>query len=268
MKFTMQEADSATLAALMPNVGDTATLTDARDDQEYSIAKLADNKYWMVSDLNLAGGTAISCTTSDCENYTIPTDQGWQTGGKLPASSTSGFISNNYAYVYNSGNITTSRSDCTSSKPCNSYYSWDAATLGSGRSISTDNTNAPYSICPKGWKLPTTYNGTNSTTDFRALMIALGSSSSLQYYNSSTSPTGATMYGKLTAYPYNFLRAGNYSLGSFESGGSHGYYWSATSYPGSSLARVLSLGSAYVNSVNNFNRKDGASVRCVSGGQG
>ena len=39
--------------------------------------------------------------------------------------------------------------------PCYSYYSWDAATLGSGRSISTENTGAPYSLCPKGWRLPT-----------------------------------------------------------------------------------------------------------------
>ena len=270
-KTYMQNLTSSTIATLLPSVGSTATVYDNRDENEYTIAKLADNKYWMVSNLNLAGGTAISCTTSDCENYTIPTTQGWQTGGKLPTSSTSGFSSDNYAYVYNSGNITTSQSDCTSSKACNSYYSWDAATLGSGRSISTDNTNAPYSICPKGWKLPTTYNGSGTAaeaTDFRKLMIALGGSNSVQTYTSSTSPTGATMYGKLIASPYNFLLAGVYYNGSFSDGGSYGYYWSATSYSSSTRARYLAFYSTSVYSAVSYDRRYGFSVRCVFGGQG
>ena len=267
-KTYMQNLTSSTIATLLPSVGSTATVYDNRDENEYTIAKLADNKYWMVSNLNLAGGTAISCTTSDCENYTIPTTQGWQSGGKLPASSTSGFNTDNYAYVYNSGNITTSQSDCTSSKACNSYYSWDAATLGSGRSISTDNTNAPYSICPKGWKLPTTYNGSGTAaeaTDFRKLMIALGGSNSVQTYDSSTSPTGATMYGKLTASPYNFLLAGSYRTGSFISGGSGGYYWSATSFSSSAGARYLTFSSTSVDSAYYYGRRGGFSVRCVFG---
>ena len=262
-KTYMQNLTSSIIATLLPSVGSTATVYDNRDENEYTIAKLADNKYWMVSNLNLAGGTAISCTTSDCENYTIPTTQGWQSGGKLPASSTSGFNTDNYAYVYNSGSTT-----CGDDSPCYSYYSWDAATLGSGRNISTDNTNAPYSICPKGWKLPTTYNGSGTAaaaTDFRKLMIALGGSNSVQTYSSSTTPTGATMYGKLTASPYSFLIAGYCDNGSFGYGGSFGGYWSATSYSSSTYARALSFGSTYVHSAGNYLRRLGFSVRCVFG---
>ena len=263
-KIYMQDLTSTTIAILLPNKGDTATVYDSRDEQAYTIAKLEDGKYWMTKNLNLAGGTTISCDTSDCDNYTIPTTQGWQSGGKLPASSTSGFDTDNYAYVYNSGSTT-----CGDNSPCYSYYSWDAATLGSGRSISTDNQNAPYSICPKGWRLPTTYNGSGTAaeaTDFRALMIAFGGSNSVQTYGSSTSPTGATMSTTLQSTPNNFLLAGYYLNGSFSNGGSRGSYWSATSASSSSYARYLFFSSTGVYSAGNSTRRGGYSVRCVYGG--
>jgi len=263
---TMQEFTSSDAAGM--NVGDSATLVDIRDGESYTVAKLADNKVWMTTNLNIAGGTELSSTDTDFEStYTLPTTDGWTTNnGKLvlPASDSSGFGTDNYAYVYNTGNET---SACTS-PGCYSYYSWDAATLGSGRSISTDNTDAPYSICSKGWHLPNTYNGSGTAaeaTDFRALMIALGGSNSVQTYNSSTTPTGATISSALQADPYNFLLGGYYSGGSFLNGGSRGYYWSATSVSSSTTARGLGFGSTGVSSASLSNRRYGFSVRCVFG---
>ena len=262
---TMQSMNSAKLASLMPNIGDTTTLSDVRDGQSYTVAKLADNKYWMTKNLNIAGGTAISCDTTDCDNYTLPDNQGWQSDGRLPESSTAGFGQNNYAYVYNSGNNTTS---CTSTEPCYSYYSWDVATLGSGRSIGTEDTDAPYSICPKGWKLPTSGNHeVNDPTglsgwkrgDFYALATAYGVNLE-NAYNSSTS-TFFNNAGKGT--PANFLRAGLYGGGSFNLGGANGYYWSSTSGGNTSVARYLLFGSGYVSSADIGNRYYGFSVRCL-----
>ena len=274
-KLNMQDIDSTALANLIPNTGDTTELVDSRDGQVYKVAKLADGKYWMTTNLNLAGGTALDADKTDVtsdyiSSYSAGSSRLAKIDGKLvlPASSTSGFDTDNYSFVYNSGKITTSQSDCTSVKACNSYYSWDAATLGSGRSISTINQNAPYSICPKGWKLPTTYDGSGTAagaTDFRKLMIALGGSNSVQTYSSSTTPTGNTMYGKLIASPYNFLLAGYYSSSSLYSGGSNGRYWSATSYSSETNARGLSFSSANVYSAGNSSRKNGHSVRCVFG---
>ena len=253
----MQDVTDEDLNGLIPNTGDTIELSDKRDNQGYSVARLADGKVWMTENLNLAGGTTISCDTSDCDSsYTIPTTQGWQSGGKLPASSTSGFDTNNYAYVYNSGNTT-----CGSSNPCYSYYSWDAATLGSGRNITADNTDAPYSICPKGWHLPNTRTGTNSTSDFRALMIALGGSRSVEAYNNGTSPTGAVMFGRITASP-NYYRAGHYSSSGGGGFNITGFYLSSTSQ-NSTSNRQLYFGSNIVNPINPTNRSYGASVRCV-----
>ncbi|MEE0888390.1 MAG: hypothetical protein U0L97_04230, partial [Candidatus Saccharimonadaceae bacterium] len=43
----------------------TYTLRDQRDNQEYTIAKLKDNKIWMTQNLDLAGGTALYSETSN-----------------------------------------------------------------------------------------------------------------------------------------------------------------------------------------------------------
>jgi uncharacterized protein (TIGR02145 family) len=272
----MQDMTTASAATLLPNIGSTATVCDTRDDQTYTIAKLNDNKYWMIENLNLAGNTALSANDTDVTSEYIssfPASNNLTKTGDtivLPASSTSGFDTNNYSYVYNSGN-TTNCGASSQNTPCYSYYSWDAATLGSGRTIATDNTDAEQSICPKGWKLPSTYYGSGiaaEATDFRKLMIGYGGSNSIQTYNSSTTPTGATMYGRIgPGTTPNYLLAGLYSDGSFYDGGSYGTYWSSTSYSSTSYAHYLYFYSGSVNSANYNTRRSGFSVRCLFSGQ-
>ena len=276
---TMQDFAAGVTSTTCANmsVNDTITLIDARDNQEYTVAKLADNKCWMTKNLNLAGGTELSSDTTDfASNYTLPTTNGWTVNnGKLvlPASAVknsdnnnltdrSQFSTNNYAYVYNSSN-TTGCGDSGQEKPCYSYYSWDVATLGSGRSISTDNTDAFYSICPKGWKLPTsrTTAATNWQTESDFYVLAH------QYGLDSTTSTSESDNGFYTqAGPGtapNFLLAGFYDNGSFSNGGSRGYYWSSTSYSNSYHARFLYFDSSDVNSANGYYRRYGFSVRCL-----
>ncbi len=236
---------------------------DSRDEQPYKVAKLADGQCWMVKNLNLAGGTSLSYSDTAFEqNYTLPTTNGWTVDdGKLvlPASSTTGFSTNDYAYVYNSG-----RTACDGN-PCYSYYSWDAATVGSGRGNSDGD--APYSICPKHWHLPFTSTAADDfTTDFRGLMVAYGGSSTIQTYDSSTIPTGTTMYGGIGAGTTpNFVLAGRYTNSAFGRGGSVGRYWSAT-IGGSASARILDMTSSVVAASVNDDRSYGLSVRCVYDG--
>lgn len=260
---------SSVLASMTPETN--YTKKDARDNQDYTIAKLLDNKIWMTKNLNLAGGTALSASDTNVSSEYV---NGFSTSNNLtkaddtlvlPVSSASGFTDGSYSYIYNGNSAT-----CGNSQPCYSYYSWDAATLGSGRSLTTDNTDAPYSICPKGWKLPNTYNGTSASdadaiaaTDFRALMIAYGGSYSIQAHDNSTNPTGVAMYGKISASPVpNFLLTGDYGGGSFYGGGSNGYYWSSTS-SGSDGARSLGFNFANVYPADNWGRMHGFAVRCV-----
>ena len=262
----MQYVSSSTLATLMPNVNDSTILYDIRDNQEYTVTKLADGKYWMTKNLNIAGGTALSSVDTDVDrvyidNFTTSNNL-TKTNNTivLPESSTTGFNTNNYSYVYNTGNNTDNCAD----PGCYSYYSWDAATLGSGRSISTDNTDAPYSICPKGWRLPNTRFGTDNSSDYRALAIAYGGSSSIQIYNSETSPTGSAIYDALTHNtPPGFLNAGVYRS-TFQAGGSGGYYWASTSNGNGNGARSISIWSTAVNIAFANVRNDGFSIRCLA----
>ena len=264
----MQNLTSSTIATLLPSTGSTATVCDVRDGQAYTIAKLADNKYWMVENLNLAGGTALSSadtnvTSSYISSFT--TSNNLTKSGNtivLPASSTSGFDTDNYSYVYNSGNKT----NCGASgqnTPCYSYYSWDAATLGSGRSISTNNTDAQQSICPKNWRLPTSRNtsATNwqTTSDFYAMAHQYGLDST-----TSTSESDADFYNNAgPGTTPNFLLAGSYYYGSFNYGGSDGKYWSSTSLSTNYTALLLYFRSANVDSANSNMRTSGYSVRCL-----
>ena len=255
----LDEVNLASVKSSMP-IHSTFTLKDKRDEQEYTIAKLVDGKIWMTKNLNLAGDTTFTSDTTDFDStYTIPDTQGWQAGGTLPASSTSGFFNDNYAYVYNSNN---SSNDC--SNGCYSYYSWDAATLGSGRGKSKENTDVPYSICPKGWKLPTsrTTGTTNWQTesDFYALAHQYG-------LNSTTSTSANTSEFYTQAGPGttpNFLLTGRYYNGSLYNGSNVGYYWSSTLDGNNNYAKYLYFNLSSIRSADNYDRKVGFSIRCLA----
>ncbi|MBR0467426.1 hypothetical protein IJJ53_00710 [Candidatus Saccharibacteria bacterium] len=238
------------------------TRKDSRDNQDYTIAKLKDGKVWMIKNLNIAGGTTLTSSNTDFtdtyfNNYVEGNSRLAKASGglMLPASDTSGFNNNDYSFVYNSSNETCSGS------PCYSYYSWDAATLGSGRATSTDNTDAEHSICPKGWELPssrtTSVDGWQIVSDFYMLAHQYGLDST-----TSASESDSGFYddaGPGTAP--NFLLAGYYDNGSFNNGSDYGLYWSATSGGGS--ARNLYFTSSYVNSASDSNRRFGYAVRCI-----
>lgn len=278
----MQQQTSASLAIKLPNVGDVVTLYDARDNQAYRVAKLADNKYWMVENLNIAGGTALSSEDTDFDaSYELPATDGWTVAdGKLvlPASAIKNVDNNtltdntqfsidNYAYVFNSGN----KENCgleNQNIPCYSYYSWDAATLGSGRALTAENTDADYSICPKGWRLLASGNSSNNEWkrgDFYVLATAYGANLESNYYENS-SVTSANFYNNAgpNTTP-DFLLAGYCVGGSFYSGGSGGNYWSATSVSSSSSARSVSFSPRGISSAGSRYRKVGNSVRCLFG---
>ena len=277
-KIYMQDLTSTTIAQLLPNTHDTAIVVDKRDEQEYTIAKLADGKYWMTENLNIAGGTALSSEDTDFDSsYTLPTTDGWTvTDGKLvvPASAIKNENDNNltdntqfslntlHAYVFNSGN-TTSCSNNNQSIPCYSYYSWDAATLGSERLLDAPNTDASYSICPKGWRLPT--SGTTNDDgwkrgDFYTLATAYGANVESSYRDSTTE-TGSNFYnnaGPLTVP--RFQMGGYYWDGNFTSGGGH--YLASTTY-GGSWQMQLNLYTDSVYTTDTFPSGFGMSIRCL-----
>lgn len=142
-----------------------------------------------------------------------------------------------------------------------SYYSWHAATAGSGVNITANNTDAPYSICPKGWKLPNTRSGIDGISDIRALLIALGGTELIGSYDYKTIPTGAKIYDMLSAPPISFLISGNYSNSLF--GGGAGDYWTSASI-GKDNAYRLWIMTQTIYAAGWANRSTGYPVRCLA----
>ena len=237
----------------------TYTLKDARDEQAYTVAKLEDGKIWMTKNLNLAGETEITAELSDVpEGYTLPTENGFLEGNRLPISSQEGFSNKSQAYVYNTGNNT----DNCASPGCYSYYSWNAATAGSGVNIVTSNTDAPYSICPNGWRLPNSRSTIEGNSDFYQLAVAYGMNSNNVEDNSSSSGKNFSQQAGPNTIA-NFLITGRYSDSSFGQQGVSGRYWSSSSTD-STNSHYLFFGKGAVNSGGIWYRKCGFAVRCLA----
>ena len=188
---TMQEMTSMICANA--EVGTTATLTDTRDSNTYTVAKLPDGNCWMTQNLRLSGGRTLTPANSNVTSS-------WE----FPNNSlTSG---NSY---------TEARSAINSNTSYGGYYNYCAASAGTVCNDATTQ-DATQDICPKGWSLPTRdefegitnytsafspvlsgeyYNGLLVNTDSRGhwWSATAGSSGSTQYilfYNGSSLYTG------------------------------------------------------------------------------
>ena len=199
-----------------PNYVPTKTLVDTRDNNTYTVSKLADGRCWMTQNLRIAGKTITPADSNVTANYTIP------------ASSIDGFNSRDTsnAYIDNDGG----------------FYTWYTATAGTGtQTLSTQGQNTTASICPKGWRLPTSGN---SSSEFQTL------------YNNYNSPSA------LRSNPVNLTLSGYVYSSSRVYQGSNGYYWSSTVYS-DNRAYGLYLNTSDVQPINVYNRYGGFSIRCI-----
>ena len=278
---TMQEMTSTICADAAEN--DTAQLTDTRDGKKYWVTKLADGNCWMTQnlDLDLTNGTPLTPEDSDVSsNWNPPrtTEQpgtitsantntetySWDLGmyvksdpdgysdycggssikGLADSSCTSaGWANVSTMTPMEDGNAT----DAISGSTYNAHYlvgnlyQWNAATAGTGNTITSQE--ATDSICPKGWKLPTSNNSNSGS--FGGLVGSLN---------------GTT----ITQAPYYFNPSGCVSSGSLRYAGNVGYYWSSTAYSSTSRAYYLAFGSGPVSPSNLSYRSLGFSVRCLA----
>ena len=254
---TMQEMTSTICANAAEN--DTAQLTDARDGKKYWVTKLADGNCWMTQnlDLDLTNGKALTPEDSDVsadwdpKNTTLTdgtqttTDYeavwSWNLGDYVlttPNAGTScstsgksdfgdctsvGFQSVAGMTPMTDGNATDVISDSTYNAHYHvgNHYTWNAATAGTGGTIIS--AEATDSICPKGWRLPTS----TSSGEYQALMNA---------YSISSNTAGSTA---LVSAPLYFVRSGYVVSGSLGRAGSGGDYWSSTAYSNTSDAYEL-----------------------------
>ena len=246
----MQNFTAAECSAM--SVGDTVTLIDNRDDNEYAIAKWADNNCWMTENLRLGGAQSITLT---------PSDSNVSSSFILPAVQTSG--SDEWSDASNSTNTTHIYAFANSGTTAGygNLYNWYTATAGTGigdmQTTDTANpVNATDSICPKGWRLPD--GGTSATKSWYALDIALG--------GNGTNRTDATQRNKFINAPYSFPYSGAYGYGGgLYYQGSNGNWWSRSAWTSAGRAYAFYLDSnGYVSPQSNNNVGVGLAVRCVS----
>lgn len=233
----MQDVTSTTCAntPLYSSTSKTYALIDKRDNKQYLVRKLNDNKCWMVQNLALAGGRTIygpgvSGHDQDSNlpsgvSYNIP--DGTSYSGKFNLTT----VEN----MYNGTHLDAADDNTTTNT--GAYYNWNVATAGWDTAGSAPSgSNSDRSICPKGWRLPTSYSG------FEELYQAYGSNK-----------TALDSAFNITAY------VGVYSGGELRSPGSTNW-WSATSNPYALL--VYDSGSIWTSCTLN-DRSYGSSVRCV-----
>ena len=145
---TMQEI-SPQIVAKMTN-GDTATLTDSRDGQEYTVAKINGN-LWMTRNLAIGCDGSGSTYGSTITPITLTNTNSNISASTWTTPTNSLTLGNDY---------TDPRMECSSTY--GAWYNYAAASAGT--ITGSTNTNATSSICPSGWRLPTrTEFGTGSS---------------------------------------------------------------------------------------------------------
>lgn len=212
---------------------------DARDNRTYWVQKLTDNKCWMLTSLAYAGGgtntygDVKALTNSNTASYTtayymIPTGANPTTNPTQPSTSTSG--TGQYGYLYN----------------------WCAAMGGQATAACSTSTSpvpdVAVSICPAGWRLPT--SGSGSTSEFNALNTAVNGG-----LVNSDAGLRTNWFGQRNGYWED-------STGFYSVGGS-GFYWSST-VNSANYSYASYFANTVTNHAANMNAQNGLAVRCIA----
>jgi len=248
----IQNVTSAQCQALPEFTGSNTsairTVTDNRGGttQTYEIAKLADGKCWMLTNLKLGSTSgAITLTPADsnvASNFTLPqlyggTDSAQRdhdnpkTYGPVPGDTGSG--ATNYGYLYN----------------------WSAATAGESRTtMPAGSGNASHSICPASWRLPT---GGSPGSDFGQLDVAFGGTGTY-------ASDGPSIAKWQPSGPFRGSYSGGWNDGFYVQGDA-GNLWSASANPGdpdSAFAAYFAPSTVFPGDGNGA-RYYGIGVRCL-----
>ena len=264
----IQNVTPAQCAALPTFTGSNTsairTVTDNRGGttRTYEIAKLADGKCWMLTNLKLGSTSGpITLTPADSDvasNFTLPqlVVDGGPEYSQPPAFDTplvfgpvvgdTGSGATNYGYLYN----------------------FSAATAGESRaSHGASSGDAPHSICPAGWQLPRSgyadigswpHLGPFLSNNFAALDIAFGGTGT----NADYGDPRVALWN--SGGPFKGVFSGSWNYG-YSNQGSRGVLWSASSYPSNATnAFHFYLDQHTVNpGSDNISRDTGHGVRCL-----
>ena len=290
------DSDESTWS-ITANLNSISALTDARDGDTYAIAKLTDNRCWMIENLRIADthqeGANTVPTTLTTANTNNPLNDGatvtlkhnysdatTYTNLSPTSSDATSWCTDNTADCDDQSRIrtdnTTNRASYTTiSKSMSShninlysygvYYNWYSATAGRGTSsITGQHVITSGDLCPHGWHLPT---GTG-TGEFGILSNSLGGYKNnideAQTMSSSTIPTHGIILQRLRQFPTNLLYSGFVTGTSLSNRGSHGEYWSSTTQGASSAYDLYFYGVGVYPGTSSNNKYQGKTVRCIA----
>ena len=227
---------------------------DRRDEEAYTIQKLADGNCWLLDNLHL---DIASLSLDDLEGETNASSAtlsylkngGGTTSDQYATASIGDLISGNSYSVplINTASKNTTGTGGYEAGKYGVYYNYCAASAGSycygdGTSAGTPSGDATEDICPKGWRMPTG----GASGEYQALYTAYNSDYT-SYINALRTPL-----------------SGYFNNGSALHQGSDGIFWSSTSYS-SNYMRILRVDASYVYPrTYDFYRYDGYSVRCIA----
>ncbi|MDR2063787.1 MAG: IPT/TIG domain-containing protein [Candidatus Nomurabacteria bacterium] len=284
---TLQEMSQAYCATMTvydgTNPAAILTLKDTRNNQDYNIAKLADDKCWFLDNLKLQLTNGLTLTPADTDvvnNTTVWFTQDGTQGGTALPNMTGNFTNSGYMTRNGNGTATapnfdawrqvnpTNLTDCANGSSYNSdsqtgcgyIYNFYTATAGTvPQSLSTAGAEAPGSICPANWRLPSGYYDSSDIDNDLPFLNAR--------MNDPTATTGSTD----STYYTNWQPSGafrgvllGYRDSSFDGQGQFGAFWSSTVYSASNgYALYFSTVSVYPGD-HAYYRRYGFAVRCVT----
>lgn len=272
-------------------IGDVVALQDARDDNAYAVAKLADERCWMIENLRLESENSIGekailsqgydesfigLASSENNNFSDSAiaNSLYSTNGITEKSITGDYVGNRFPRYNNSNMLFID--DKPNSGTMNiynygNYYTWSAVIANTKSYYNRNTIVDEYSICPKGWKIPRGGDKTiESYNDYWALIVdGINSGIKPNNYNSFTrsyylgSVEGYRISELLRSFPNNMVSSGYYSNTSMLNRGSIGGYWTSVTSINNS-AYVLNLEFDRVDPGTSFSPKyRGNSVRCL-----
>ena len=237
-----------------------AQLTDTRDGKSYLVSKLADGNCWMSQNLaiDLTADTPIVTSNNDGTTGTATPDNTTQAVTKIAWEKTGdtwrSYHPKESESFYQNG-LTKSSTPTVADgtylwESTGNYYNWYAATGGTGTAEMTSG-EASASICPAGWRLPTSEGPKSFINLFETA-----------YGLELLTETAGTAF---RADPLNFTQAGGYNWMSkkMDHRGDNAFYWMSTAYDEDNAYR-LSSQTTYIKPQGNYHKGYGFSVRCVA----
>lgn len=251
-------------------------LTDSRDGTKYWITKLqtaSSNprsidgyQIWMTQnlDLNLSTSTTLSSEDTDLRTcgsgiyatgYTFSGGTCYWTPSASTENSMNATTSTTTPQSYNPGDVyyyqdQSASTTCTTANEClhrhiGNYYNWTAVIASNDSSNQTTNyTYAANSICPAGWRVPTSLTSEAGYSDLNYLLVQ--QSIATNYVGASTDAIWQTNgYSNIQGTPLYIVRSGYNNGSSLSVAAASGYLWSGSSVS-STLAYYFLYGSGDV----------------------